>query len=148
MLYRRDCLGGKDTPCCPLQTDLTALSRWADDPHVLYNGSKSAKLPIGAIPRSAVTNSSRYAFQIYLIFRACPDILVLVLLWPPISVGTTTLIVWAENASGYVHLCRTLAFRHNMHGMAISHFFIAFIRSRIEYCMQVVQCGVVHHLPC
>ena len=52
MLYRKDCSGGKDTPCCPLQSDLIALSRWAEDHHVL--GSKSAELPIGigARPRS------------------------------------------------------------------------------------------------
>ena len=45
MLYRKDCLGGKDTLRCPLQTDLIALLRWADDFHVLNNGSKSAELP-------------------------------------------------------------------------------------------------------
>ena len=54
MLYRKDCSGGKDTPCCPLQSDLIALARWADDHHVLYSSSKSAELPIGASPRTAV----------------------------------------------------------------------------------------------
>ena len=41
---------------------------------------------------------------------------------------------------GYVHLCRILAFRHNMHGIAICHVFVAFIRPRIEYC-SAVWCG-------
>ena len=54
MLHRKDCSGGKDTPCCALQSDVIALSRWADDHHVLYDGSKSAELPIGARPRTAV----------------------------------------------------------------------------------------------
>ena len=42
--------------------------------------------------------------------------------------------------AGHVHLCRTLAFRHNMHGMAIRRFFVAFIRPRLEYC-SAVWCG-------
>ena len=42
--------------------------------------------------------------------------------------------------AGYVHLCRTLAFRHKMHGMAIRRFFVAFIRPRLEYC-SAVWCG-------
>ena len=57
------------------------------------------------------------------------------------SVGTTTSIVWADRLlATYVHLCRTLAFRHNMHGMAIRRFFVAFIRPRLEYC-SAVWCG-------
>ena len=42
--------------------------------------------------------------------------------------------------AGYVHLCRILAFRHNMHGMAILRFFVAFICPRLEYC-SAVWCG-------
>ena len=42
--------------------------------------------------------------------------------------------------AGYVHLCRTLAFRPNMHAMAIRRFFVAFIRPRLEYC-SAVWCG-------
>ena len=57
MLYRKDCLGCKDIPCCSLQFDLIALSRCVDDHHVLCNGSKSAELPIGARPRAAVQQS-------------------------------------------------------------------------------------------
>ena len=42
--------------------------------------------------------------------------------------------------AGYVHLCRILAFRHNMHGMAMRRCFVAFIRPRLEYC-SAVWCG-------
>ena len=42
--------------------------------------------------------------------------------------------------AGYVQLCRTLAFRHNMHGIAIRRFFVAFIRPCLGYC-SAVWCG-------
>ena len=42
-----------------------------------------------------------------------------------------------RKVDGYVHLSRILAFRHDMHGMAIRRFFVAFIRPRIEYCSAV-----------
>ena len=85
------------------------------------------------------SNSPCYALRI-LMYRACSIIPTLVLLWPPISVGTTTSIVWVDRLMAtYVHLCRTLAFRHNMHGMAIRRFFVAFIRPCLEYC--TVWCG-------
>ena len=42
--------------------------------------------------------------------------------------------------AGYVHLCRILAFRHNMHGLAIRRFYVAFIRPCLEYC-SAVWCG-------
>ena len=42
--------------------------------------------------------------------------------------------------AGYVHLCRILAFRQSMHGMAMRRCFVAFIRPRLEYC-SAVWCG-------
>ena len=141
MLYRKDCSGGKDTPCCPLQSDLIALSRWADDHHVLYNGSKSAELPIGARPRTAA-KQPRYALRI-LIYRACS------IDYTHLQVGVTLAsnLRWDDHidrlggkVADYVHLCRTRAFRHNMHGMTIFRFFVAFIRPRLE-CCSAVWCG-------
>ena len=65
------------------------------------------------------------------------------LLWPSISVN------WDDHIdrlggkdAGYVHLCRILAFRHNMHGMVIRRFFVAFICPRLEYC-SAVWCGCI-----
>ena len=111
--------------------------------YVLYNGSKSAELPIGARPRAAVEQPPlRLAdFDIPRTFNHTH-----------LGVTLASNLRWDDHidrlggkVAGYVHLCRTLAFRHNMHGMAIRRFFVAFIRPRLEYCSAV---WCVHHLPC
>ena len=127
--------GGKDTPCCSLQSDLIALSGWADDQYVLYNGSKSAELPIGARRRTAVKQP-----PLHLADSDIPCVFNHTYL----GVTLASILRWDDHidrlggkVAGYVHLCRTLAFRHNMHGMAIRRFFVAFIRPRLEYCSAV-----------
>ena len=138
MMYRKDCSGGKDTPCCSLQSDLIAFSRWADDHHVLYNGSKSAELPIGARPRAAVKQPP---------LRLADSDIPRVFNHAHLGVTLASNLRWDDHidrlggkVAGYVHLCRTLAFRHNMHGMAIRRFFVAFIRPCLE-CCSAVWCG-------
>ena len=138
MLYRKDCSGGKETPCCSLQSDLIALSRWADDHHVLYNGSKSAELPMGARPRTAVKQPP---------LRLADSDIPRVFNHTHFGVTLASNLRWdvhndrlGGKVAGYVHLCRTLAFRHNMNGMAIRCLFVAFIRPRLEYC-SAVWCG-------
>ena len=84
-------------------------------------------------------NSPRYTLQIQ-IYRACSNIPTLVLLWPPISVGTATSIVWAERLLATFTFAEFSAFRHNMHGMAIRRSFVAFIHPRLEYS-SAVWCG-------
>ena len=142
MLYRKDCSGGKDTPCCPLQSDLIAFSRWADDHHVLYNGSKSAELPIGARPRTAVKQP-----PLRLADSTIPRIIpTLVLLWPPISVGTTTSIVWAERLLA-TFTCAELLLSATTCDMEWP-FVASLLHLFVHAWSTVVQCGVVHHLPC
>ena len=142
-LYRKDCSGGEDTPCCSLQSDLIALSRWADDHHVLYNGSKSAELPIGARPRAAVKQPP---------LRLADSDIPRVFNHTHLGVTLASNLRWDDHidrlggeVAGYVHLCRTLAFRHNMHGWP---FVASLLHLFVHAWRTVVQCGVVHHLPC
>ena len=111
---------------------------WADDHHVLYNGSKSAELPIGARPREAVKQPP---------LRLADSDIPRVFDHTHLGVTLASNLRWDDHidrlggkVAGYVHLCRTLAFRHNMRGMAIRRFFVAFIRPRLEYC-SAVWCG-------
>ena len=138
MLHRKDCSGGKDTPCCALQSDLIALLRWADDHHVLYDGSKSVELPICARPRTAVQQPP---------LRLADSDIPCMFKHTHLGVTLASNLRWDDHidrlggkVAGYVHLCRILAFRHDMHGMAIRHFFVAFCRPRLEYC-SAVWCG-------
>ena len=138
MLYRTDCTGGELTPCCPLQSDLSALSVWADDHQVLFNGSKSAELHIGSRPRSAAEQPP---------LRLVESNIPCVSDHTHLGVSLASNLRWDDHmksldgkVAGYVHLCRILAFRYNMQGMAIRRFFLAFIRPRMEYC-SAVWCG-------
>ena len=125
-------------------SNLIAISRWADDHHVLYNGCKSAELTIDARPTTAVKQPPLRLTD--------SDILCY---YTHLGVTLVSNLHWDDHVdrlggkvAGYVHLCRILAFRHNMHGMAIRirFFFVAFIRPCLEYC--IVRCGVMHRLPC
>ena len=50
MLFRDDCLGGRQQPCCKVQEDLNVLKTWAEESHLKFNGSKSVDLRIGPNP--------------------------------------------------------------------------------------------------
>ena len=50
MLFRDDCVGGRQQPCCKLQEDLNALETWAEESHLKFNGSKSVDLRIWPNP--------------------------------------------------------------------------------------------------
>ena len=147
MLYRKDCSGGKDTPCCSLQSDLIALSRWADDHH--FNSalqSVAASQPNCPLVQDLEqqSNSPRYALRI-LIYRACSIIPTLVLLWPPIrSVGTTTSIVWTERLLA-TFTCAELLLSATtcMEWPFVASLLHLFVRA----WSTVVQCGVVHWSP-
>ena len=86
------------------------------------------------------SNSPRYALRI-LIYRASPIIPTLVLLWPPISVGTTTSIVWAERLLA-TFTCAELLLSATrcMEWPFVASLYVAFIRPRLEYC-SAVWCG-------
>ena len=111
MLHRKDCSGGKDTPCCALQSDLIALLRWADDHHVLYDGNKSAELPICARSRTAVQQPP---------LRLADSDIPCMFKHTHLGVTLASNLRWDDHidrlggkVAGYVHLCRILAFRHD-----------------------------------
>ena len=105
---------------------------------MLYSGSKSAELPIGASPRTAVKQPP---------LRLADSDIPCIFNHTHLGVTLASNLRWGDHTdrlggkvAGYVHLCRILAFRHNMHGMAICRFFVAFIRPCLEFC-SAVWCG-------
>ena len=90
------------------------------------------------------SNSPRYALRI-LIYRASPIIPTLVLLWPPISVGTTTSIIWAERLLATFTCAEPLLSATRCMEWP---FVASLLHLFVHAWSTVVQCGVVHHLPC
>ena len=107
---------------------------------MLYNGSKSAELPIGARPRTAVKQP-----PLRLADSDIPRVLNHTHLWPLISVGTTTSIVWAERLLATFTCVELLLFATTWMEWP---FVASLLHLFVHAWSTVVQCGVVQHLPC
>ena len=79
---------------------------------------------------------------------AYPNILTLldlVLLWPPISIGTYHINHLYGKVAGYVHPCRILLSATTCMEWSL----VASLEHVFDHALSTaVQCGVVHHLPC
>ena len=134
MLFRDDCIGGRQQPCCKLQEDLNALETWAEESHLKFNGSKSVDLRIGPNPSDTnlILNSN--------VLRQESST-------KHLGVFISSDLKWnlhlesvLAKVSPYVNLCQRLVYQHGLPSNATKKFFSAFIRPRLEYC-SAVWCG-------
>ena len=131
LVYRGDCKGERQTPCCGIQGDLHDLSRWAVDSSVQFNITKSAELCVGSFPpvRSAELDGSRLPRVNSQLHQGV--LLDNKLCWK----GHVDCLL--KTVAGPVSLCKSLLYRHHLPPKAIRRFYLAFFRPRLEYCSAV-----------
>ena len=125
VLFRDDCIGGRQQPCCKLQEDLNALETWAEESHLKFNGSKSVDLRIGPNPSDTnlILNSN--------VLRQESST-------KHLGVFISRDLKWNLHLESV--LCQRLVYQHGLSSNATKKFFSAFIRPRLEYCSDV-WCG-------
>ena len=115
MLFRDDCIGGRQQPCCKLQEDLNALKTWAEESNLKFNGSKSVDLRIGPNPsdNNLILNSN--------VLRQESST-------KHLRVFISSDLKWNLHLESV--LCQRLVYQHGLSSNATKKFFSAFIRPR------------------
>ena len=131
LLYRDDCKGGTNDPCCGLQTAVTELLLWAVESRITFNPLKSVEVCAGPHPSDSdlVLNSAvipRHAKTKHLGVVISSD-----LRWKDHLTSALS------SVAPHVTLCLRLAYRRRLPAAVIRKFYVTFIRPRLEYCSAV-----------
>lgn len=131
LIYRGDCKGDRQTPCCGIQDDLHSLSRWASDSGVLFNVEKSAEFCVGTVPPASPPKLEETPLPRVRFKKHLGALLDNKLCW------NSHLDLLQKRVAGPVNLCKRLIYRHHLPPDVIRRFYLAFIRPRLEYCSAV-----------
>ena len=134
LLYRDDCKGGTNDPCCGLQTAVTELSLWAVESWTTFNPLKSVEVCTGPHPSDSdlVPKSSvipRHAKTKHIGADISSD-----LRWKDHLTSALS------SVAPHVTLCLKLAYRLRLPAAVIRKFYVTFIQPRLEYCSALC-CG-------
>ena len=134
LLYRHDCRGAAVTPCCDITQNLQQLSNWTTQKKVSINPSKSLELVLGPDP-----SPNPVIFHDQPIPRVKST--------KHLGVMLSASLNWHDyipaligSVSSSAALCKLLAYRHKLPSIVMRKLYIAFVRSKLEYC-SAVWCG-------
>lgn len=134
LIYRTDCKGQDQHPCCRLSADLRQLETWTEATKTTMNPVKSAVLCLGRRPDKT---------PVELRGQALPQVSEKTHLGVTITEDlrwSKHIAVLMKRVSGSVTLCKSLIYRHHLHPAIIRRFYVTFIRPKLEYC-NAVWCG-------
>lgn len=131
LIYRCDCKGQRQTPCCQLGRDLSDLEVWADSSRVKFNAAKSAEFCVGA------SSPDRSVELVGTTLPRAPSRLHLGVLLEGNLRWTSHIECLLRLVSGPVTLCMRLTYSHHLPPSVTRKFYLAYIRTRLEYCSAV-----------
>ena len=135
LLFHPSCQGFKSSPCCPLQADLDALSSWAIDLNVSFNALKSVDFCLGHHPSPDLLQVDGVVIPRRTEARHLGVVLSVDLRW------NSHIDHLLSVTAGPVYICQKLAYQHRLPSLAIRRFYIALVRTRLEYC-NAAWCGL------